>query len=65
MLAAAALGLGTCCVGAAVPALNTAEVKAVLRIPADVHAVAPIIVGVPAGTVAPAARREPQVISWR
>jgi nitroreductase len=65
MLAAGALGLGTCCVGAAVPALNTAEVKAVLRIPADVHAVAPIVVGVPVGTVAPVSRREPEVISWR
>ncbi len=65
MLAAGALGLGTCCIGAAVLALNTAEVKGVLRIPADVHAVAPIVVGVPAGTVAPAARREPEVISWR
>ena len=65
MLAAEALGLGTCCVAAAVPALNTAEVKSVLRIPADVHAVAPIVVGVPAGTVAPASRRAPKVISWR
>jgi nitroreductase len=44
MLAACALGLGTCCIGAAVGALNAPEMKAALGVPADVHAVAPIVV---------------------
>ena len=29
------------------------------------HAIAPIVVGVPMGTVAPLPRREPEIISWR
>lgn len=49
MLAASALGLGTCCIGSAIPALNSPEAKSELGIPADVEAVAPIIVGVPSG----------------
>lgn len=65
MLAAGALGLGTCCIGVATPALNTAEGKAALGIPADVTAVVPIILGVPAGGPAPVSRHEPLVISWR
>ena len=65
MLAASALGLGTCCIGSATAAINTPEGKADLRIPSDVTAVVPIIVGVPAGTVTPVARHEPLIISWR
>ena len=45
MLAAVADGLGTCCIGFAVAALNTPESKAELGLPADVHAFAPLIVG--------------------
>lgn len=52
MLAACAMGLGTCCIGSAVPALNTVDAKAELGIPLDVTAVAPIIVGVPSGSIA-------------
>ena len=65
MLAASALGLGSCCIGAAVGALNSSEVRTLLRIPADVHAVAPIVVGVPLGGAAPVSRREAEIISWR
>jgi nitroreductase len=65
MLAASALGLGTCCIGAATPALNTPEGKATLRIPGDVTAVVPIIVGVPAGSAAPVSRHEPLILSWQ
>jgi len=64
MLAATALGLGTCCIGAAAAALNAPSVKAMLRIPAEVHAVAPIVVGVPAGSPGPSIRGEPQIVSW-
>ena len=62
MLAASALGLGTCCIGSAVPALNAPKVKVALGIPAEVTSIAPIIVGVPAGSAAPVVRREPEVV---
>jgi nitroreductase len=65
MLAACALGLGTCCIGSAAPVLNLDSVKAELGIPDDVTAITPIIVGVPSGEQPPAARHEPQVIYWR
>jgi nitroreductase len=65
MLAATALALGTCCIGAAVEALNSKEMKAAVGIPADVHAVAPIVVGVPAGNTPAVARREPDIVSWK
>lgn len=65
LLAATALGLGTCCIGAAVTALNAPDIKQMLGVPADVHAVAPIIVGVPEGIAAPVSRREPEILSWR
>jgi nitroreductase len=55
MLAACAMGLGTCCIGFAVHMLNRPEVKAELGIPADVVAVAPIIVGRPRRTMVEAA----------
>ena len=53
MLAACAKGLGTCVIGFAVSALNSPEWKAALKIPARMTAVAPIIVGVPAGATMP------------
>jgi nitroreductase len=64
MLAASALGLGTCCIGSAVGALNTPEIKGALGIPADVTAVAPIIVGVPRQAPGPDARRSPEILGW-
>lgn len=64
MLAACDAGLGTCCIGFAIPVLNTVELKAELRIPADTAAVAPIIVGYPSGPVDAPARAEPRVLSW-
>ncbi len=65
MLAATALGLGTCPIGFALPALADPEVKAELGIPRDVTAVAPIIVGVPAVTLPMQPRRPPEILSWR
>jgi nitroreductase len=64
MLAACALGLGTCCIGAAVPALNSPESKSELGIPPDVEAVAAIIVGVPSGPAAEITRKDPQILHW-
>jgi nitroreductase len=65
MLAAYALGLGTCCIGAATATLNAPQTKMALGIPADVTAIAPIVVGVQAGSAAPVTRAEPEVVSWR
>lgn len=65
MLAACALGLGTCVIGSAAPALNSPEGRTAAGIPADVTAVAPIIVGVPAGTITPMSRRDPQIAAWK
>jgi nitroreductase len=64
MLAACAMGLGTCCIGFAIPALRTPDVKQEFGIPPDVTAVAPIIVGRPRGDTPPVGRREPLVLRW-
>jgi nitroreductase len=65
MLAAAALGLGTCPIGFAIPALNRPEVKAELGLPRDVSVVAPIVVGVPRDEAArPTSRKAPEIVSW-
>jgi len=65
MLAACALGLGTCCIGSAVPALNTPEAKAELHIPAEVTAVVPIVVGIPAGGAVEVPRKDPEILLWK
>jgi nitroreductase len=65
MLAACALGLGTCCIGSAIPALNSPEVKAELGMPSDVEAVAPIIVGVPSGPATEVPRKDPEILYWK
>lgn len=64
MLAACDAGLGSCCIGFAIPLLNTPEIKAELAIPSDTAAIAPIIVGYPAHAVPPVARTEPQILCW-
>lgn len=65
MLAACAKGLGTCVIGFAVSALNTPEWKAELKIPAEMTAMAPIIVGVPAGETPPVPRQQPEILTWK
>ena len=65
MLAACAKGLGTCVIGFAVSALNTPEWKAALSIPAEMTAIAPIIVGAPAGQTPPVPRKPPQIVTWK
>jgi nitroreductase len=62
MLAACSLGLGTCVIGSAQGALNTPEVKAQLGVPAGITAVAPIIVGIPAGETPTSPRKPPRVL---
>jgi nitroreductase len=65
MLAACALGLGTCCVGSAVPALNSPDTKSELGIPSDVEIIAPIVVGVARESVAEVSRKSPTIVSSR
>ncbi len=65
MLAACAKGLGTCVIGFAVSALNTPEWRAELKIPAAMTAIAPIIVGVPAGETPPVPRKQPEIVAWK
>ena len=64
MLAACAQGLGTCVIGFAVEAINTPEWKAELKIPDGMTAIAPIIVGVPAGENPRTSRKPPEVLLW-
>jgi len=64
MLAACAQGLGTCCIGFAVPVLNAPEIKQELGIPTDMTAIAPIIVGTPRGPTPPVPRKPPEILRW-
>lgn len=63
MLAACAMGLGTCIIGSALPALNVPEVKDQLAIPGEFSAIAPIIVGYPRGETALNPRKEPMILT--
>ncbi len=65
MLAAHAMGLGSCVIGSAATALNVMEIKDQLGIPTDTTAIAPIIVGKPRGESHPSARNEPKILAWR
>ncbi|GAB3257080.1 nitroreductase family protein [Chitinimonas naiadis] len=64
MLAAHALGLGSCVVGSAVAGLNTPEHKRALGISEEITVVAPIVVGVPFEQAPPTARAEPVILAW-
>lgn len=64
MLAACAMGLGSCVIGSAASALNNPELKAEFGIPRGMRAIAPIIVGVADAPVAPASRKAPHILSW-
>ena len=62
--AAHAQGLGTCVIGSAVEGLNTPDIRAEIGLPEDTLAVAPIIVGIPAGNGPPAPRQPPRILNW-
>ena len=64
MLLATQMGLGTCVIGSAVAALNTPDMKALLKIPEGYVAIAPIIVGIPSGVTKVSSRKDPIVLSW-
>lgn len=63
MLAAHGIGLGTCWIGLAELWLNQPTGKDAIKIPAEHVAVAPIVIGYPAGTCAAPPRRPPH-ITW-
>ena len=63
MLAACAMGLGTCVIGSALPALNVPSIKTGLSIPEKFSAIAPIVVGYPAEDTSPTPRREPYILN--
>ncbi|HEU5048237.1 MAG TPA: nitroreductase family protein [Rickettsiales bacterium] len=65
MLAACDKGLGSCVIGFAVSALNSAQWKAELEIPVDMVAVVPIILGVPAGETTPVPRKPAEILTWQ
>ena len=65
ILAACSMGLGTCVIGAAVPALNTPDIKGEFGIADQLTVIAPIIVGVPSSETPPTARKEPEVVFWK
>lgn len=63
MLAACAMGLGTCVIGSALPALNLPEVRTELSIPDEFSVVAPIILGYPNKEIAPVLRKSPLILN--
>jgi nitroreductase len=65
MLAAHAMGLGTCPIGIVRPWLQLPEIKAELGIPPDYHAVFPLILGYPASQPPPVPRLAPEIVHWK
>jgi nitroreductase len=65
MLAANAIGLGSCVIGSAVAALNIHKVKTEIGIPDEYAVIAPIVVGIPIGETQATSRKEPLILSWK
>ncbi|STY28583.1 nitroreductase [Legionella wadsworthii] len=65
MLTACAQGYGTCVIGLAVSALNTPEWKTRLGLSSDYSAIAPMIIGVPAGITPVVPRNPPEILAWK
>ena len=63
MLSACAMGLGTCVIGSALPALNMLETKVTLNIPENFMAVAPIVVGYPDDEIVTVLRKKPVILA--
>lgn len=64
MLSALTYGLSSCVIGFAVSALNLPEWKKELEIPKKMTAVAPIILGWPAGKTLPTEHKPPVILRW-
>lgn len=63
MLAACAMGLGTCVIGSALPAFNLSEVRLQLGIKDEFSVVAPIILGYPNEEKVPVLRKPPLILT--
>jgi nitroreductase len=63
MLAATAMGLGTCVIGTAIPALSLLEVKSELNIPENFTVVTAITLGYPDDQIKPVTRKKPIIFS--
>jgi nitroreductase len=64
MLAAYAMGLGTCPIGLAWDVLRTEEMKRKLKIPEGHYPVLPIIVGYPSEEAPKTQRDPPRILNW-
>jgi nitroreductase len=64
MLAAYAMGLGTCPIGLAWDVLRTEEMKRKLKIPEGHYPVLPIIVGYPSEEAPKTPRSAPRILNW-
>lgn len=63
MLAACAMGLGSCVISNALPAFNDPEVRTKLRLPGEFSVIAPIILGYPEEDDAPTLRKNPVILA--
>ncbi|MCO6427430.1 nitroreductase family protein [Nitrosomonas communis] len=63
MLAACAMKLGSCVIGAALTALNMPDIKVKLNIPEEFSVIAPIILGYPSGDTPPSPRKKPLILT--
>lgn len=65
MLAARAMGVGTCPIGFSLAVFGDPDVKKRLGIPDDYEAVLPIIVGWPKAFPPSTERKPPEILSWK
>jgi nitroreductase len=64
ILSATAAGLSSCCIGFAIPILNTLEVKTEIGLPATGVAIAPILLGYSTAAPPLVPRNDPKIIYW-
>lgn len=64
MLAACAMGLGSCVISSALDVLNDNQEKLKLGLNGNFVAVAPIVIGFPRGKTALVARKKPLILNW-
>jgi nitroreductase len=64
MLAGTEAGVGSCCLGFAIPVLNTPDVKAEIGLPASGAAIAPILVGYATATPPTVPRTDAKIVAW-
>jgi nitroreductase len=65
MIAATALGVGTCLIGAAVSALSDASIRSELGVSPAFRPIVPLVLGYARDRPSPTARRDPDIVAWR